>query len=58
MLANVLDSQFAAFFLVAALPITDEIGGALVLLFGLLVWKFPGKAPAPVGNAPPKIETS
>jgi len=48
----------AAFFLVAALPITDEIGGALVLLFALLVWKFPGKAPAPVGNAPPKIETS
>jgi TRAP transporter 4TM/12TM fusion protein len=47
-----------AFFLVAALPITDEIGGALVLLFGLLVWKFPGKAPAPVGTAPPKIETS
>ena len=46
-----------AFFLVAALPITDEIGGALVLLFGLLVWKFPGKAPAPVGTAPPKIET-
>jgi TRAP transporter 4TM/12TM fusion protein len=47
-----------AFFLVAALPITDEIGGALVLLFGLLAWKFPGKTPAPVGTAPPKIETS
>ena len=41
----------AAFFLVAALPITDEIGAGLVLLFGFLVWKFPG-ATAPGANTP------
>jgi TRAP transporter 4TM/12TM fusion protein len=39
----------AAFFLVAAVPITDEIGAGLVLLFGFLVWKFPG-ATAPGAN--------
>ena len=47
----------AAFFLVAALPITDEIGGALVLLFAFLAWKFPGKAPAGAELAPPRTET-
>ncbi|MFN3503182.1 MAG: TRAP transporter permease, partial [Allorhizobium sp.] len=44
----------AAFFLVAALPITDEIGGALVLIFALMAWKFPGKASGPIATAPPK----
>lgn len=39
----------AAFCLVAAMPITDEIGFALVLLFAFLAWKFPGKA---AGAAP------
>ena len=47
----------AAFFLVAALPITDEIGGALVLLFALMVWKFPGKVAGDAATTPPKTET-
>lgn len=42
----------AAFCLVAAMPITDEIGFALVLLFAFLAWKFPGKA----AGAAPAVE--
>lgn len=42
----------AAFCLVAAMPITDEIGFALVLLFAFLAWKFPGKA----AGATPAVE--
>ncbi|QLF69620.1 TRAP transporter permease [Peteryoungia desertarenae] len=46
----------AAFFLVAALPITDEIGGALVLLFAFLAWKYPGKTKARETASSPPVE--
>ncbi|MBO3759126.1 TRAP transporter permease [Ciceribacter sp. L1K22] len=43
----------AAFFLVAAMPITDEIGFALVFLFGFLAWKFPGRDGVRTETGPP-----